>query len=169
MELISQMQGVNLFDSSKSCQSEQNWRSGRQLRRFHIRGGVMRKFGNFQIWPKFDDGEIATEQLGKAIVVVNKDIGSETTQNWNDDHPEQFLPFSGTCQSHRDAGIASRGTILWCISRKWKYIKYSSINRFFVDWWTNDTCTISPTSGFVKALASPQVKKPCPGLDWIAS
>ena len=73
-------------------------------------GGVMRKFGNFQIWPNFDDGEVATEWLGKTIVVVNKDNGFETTQNWNDDHPEQFLPFSGRCQSHRDAGITSRGT-----------------------------------------------------------
>ena len=119
----------------------------------------MRKFGNFQIWPKFDDREIVTEQLGKTIVVVKKDIGSETTQNWNDDHPEQFLPFSRTCQSHRNAGIPSRGTILWCISRKWKYIKYSSINRFFVDWWKIDTFIISPNSRSVKALESPQVKK----------
>ena len=159
MEFISKMQGVNLFDSSKSCQSEQNWRSGRRLRRPDFREGVWRNFGNFQIWPNIDAGQIATEQLGKTIVVVNKDIGSKTTQNWNDDHPEQFLSFSGWCQSHRDAWFASRVTFLWCISRKWKYIKYSFINRFFVDWWKNDTCIISPTSCFVKSLGSPQVKK----------
>ena len=131
------------------------------------RGGVWRNFGNFQIWPKIDVGQIVSKDLGKTIVVVNKDNGLETTQNRNDDHPEEFLSISSTCQSHQDAGISSQGTILWCISQKWKYIKYSFINRLFVDWWRNDTFIIFPTSDFVGALESPQVKKPLchAGLD----
>ena len=39
MKLVSQIPGVNLSNSSKSCQSELNWRSGRQLCAFHFRGG----------------------------------------------------------------------------------------------------------------------------------
>ena len=49
MELISQMPWINLFDSSKSRQSQLNWRSGRQLCRLHIRRG-----GHEKIW-KFPD------------------------------------------------------------------------------------------------------------------
>ena len=47
MKLFSEMPGVNLSDSSKSCQSELNWRSGRQLCRFHFREGGMKKFRKF--------------------------------------------------------------------------------------------------------------------------
>ena len=166
MELISQMPWVNLFDSSKSCQSELNWRSGRQLRRFHIRGGGSWK--NLEI-SRFDQnlmmGRLPLSNLARQLSLWTKTLGPKLHRIGMMTILNNSCHFLVLANLFLDAGIASRGTILWCISQKWKYIKYSSINRFFVDWWTNDTCTISPTSGFVKALGSPQVKKLLSGAE----
>ena len=76
--LFSQIPDDNLFDSSESCQSESNWRSGRQFCALHFRGGGYEEILEISRYDPFSGmGRLPMSNVATQFSLRTKTMGSK--------------------------------------------------------------------------------------------